>query len=146
LTQVEVAQLLDQPQSYVSRCESGERRVDVVDLSDFAVIYNQPLSYPIEERVIEIYRDLAAYYKKIEIKILETSASPNYKIGKLTEYFKFDEVEPVLRDLRQMKPKVLEKVELDILDGNLSFPLPHPAGLSLIPQERRFTQEAEIFP
>ncbi len=45
LTQVEVASLLDQPQSYVSRCESGERRVDIIELVDFAAIYGQPLSY-----------------------------------------------------------------------------------------------------
>jgi hypothetical protein len=96
---------------------------------------------PIEERITEIQRDLAAYSNKFEIKILETWKHRgnvelyfkhrykefNYKIGKLTEYFKFDDVEPVLLDLHQMKPKVLEKVELDILDGSLSFPLPHPA-------------------
>lgn len=45
LTQVEVASILNQPQSYVSRCESGERRIDPVELSDFAAIYGQPLSY-----------------------------------------------------------------------------------------------------
>jgi transcriptional regulator with XRE-family HTH domain len=45
LTQTEVAQKLNQPQSYVSRCESGERRVDVVELTDFAMIYKKPLSY-----------------------------------------------------------------------------------------------------
>ena len=45
LTQAEVAQKLSQPQSYVSRCESGERRVDVVELTDFAMIYKKPLDY-----------------------------------------------------------------------------------------------------
>ncbi|MBD2530976.1 helix-turn-helix transcriptional regulator [Nostoc flagelliforme FACHB-838] len=44
LTQIEVAQKLNQPQSYVSRCESGERRVDV-ELTDFAMIYKKPLTY-----------------------------------------------------------------------------------------------------
>jgi len=48
LTQVDVARKLNQPQSYVSRCESGERRVDVVELSDFALIYKKPLSYFID--------------------------------------------------------------------------------------------------
>lgn len=45
LTQAQVAKKLNQPQSYVSRCESGERRVDVVELTDFATIYQKTLSY-----------------------------------------------------------------------------------------------------
>jgi transcriptional regulator with XRE-family HTH domain len=45
LTQKEVAEKLSQPQSYISRCESGERRVDVVELSDFAEIYHKSLNY-----------------------------------------------------------------------------------------------------
>ncbi len=45
LTQVEVAQLLGQPQSYVSKCESGERRVDVVELEHFAQVYGKPITY-----------------------------------------------------------------------------------------------------
>jgi len=45
LTQLQVAQLLDVHQSYVSKCESGERRVDVVELIDFAAIYKKPLMY-----------------------------------------------------------------------------------------------------
>jgi transcriptional regulator with XRE-family HTH domain len=48
LTQAEVAQKLNQPQSYVSRCESGERRVDVVELADFAMIYKKTLDYFID--------------------------------------------------------------------------------------------------
>lgn len=44
----------------------------------------------------------------------------NYKIGSLTEYYKFDSTENalfVLRDLRQMNPKVLCQAEADILSG-----------------------------
>ncbi|MEW5868518.1 MAG: helix-turn-helix transcriptional regulator [Chloroflexota bacterium] len=44
-TQVEVAQLLEKPQSYVSKCESGERRVDFVELLDFARIYQKPIDF-----------------------------------------------------------------------------------------------------
>ena len=45
LTQVEVARRLGRPQSYVSKSESGERRVDVIELDEFARLYRQPLSY-----------------------------------------------------------------------------------------------------
>ena len=45
LSQVEVAEKLDKPQSYVSKCESGERRVDVVELQDFAEIYKKPIEF-----------------------------------------------------------------------------------------------------
>lgn len=44
-TQVQVAKLLKKPQSFVSKSESGERRVDVVDLQQFAKIYKKPFSY-----------------------------------------------------------------------------------------------------
>jgi hypothetical protein len=39
----------------------------------------------------------------------------NYRIGSLTEYFKLADVEAVWDDLRQMQPKVLAPVELDVL-------------------------------
>lgn len=45
LTQVQVAEMLGRPQSYVSRCESGETRVDVIDLKKFAKLYKKPISY-----------------------------------------------------------------------------------------------------
>ncbi len=85
---------------------------------------------PIEERVAEVQRDLATRYKSIEVQVLDTWEHRgnvelyfkhkykefNYKIGTLTEYFKFPNVELVLDDLRQMKPKTLGKTELNILE------------------------------
>jgi len=44
-TQIEVAQKLNQPQSYVSKCESGEKRIDVVELLRFSKIYNKQIEY-----------------------------------------------------------------------------------------------------
>jgi transcriptional regulator with XRE-family HTH domain len=45
LTQVQAAKRLGKPQSFVSKCESGERRVDLVDLKRFARIYGKSLSF-----------------------------------------------------------------------------------------------------
>ena len=49
MTQVEVARALGKPQSYVSKCESGERRVDVVELDEFARLYRKSLEYFLPE-------------------------------------------------------------------------------------------------
>ena len=45
LTQVEVAKKLRKPQSYVAKSESGERRIDVLELKNFARLYKKPLAY-----------------------------------------------------------------------------------------------------
>lgn len=45
LTQAEAAAKLRKPQSFVSKSESGERRVDVIELEDFAKVYERPISF-----------------------------------------------------------------------------------------------------
>lgn len=45
LTQVEVARKLKRPQSHISNVESGQQRVDVVELQTFSRIYNKNISY-----------------------------------------------------------------------------------------------------
>ncbi|MEO5798360.1 MAG: helix-turn-helix transcriptional regulator [Gemmatimonadales bacterium] len=45
LTQADVAKALRIPQSRVSRMESGERRIDVIELRDFAVLYKRKLTH-----------------------------------------------------------------------------------------------------
>ena len=48
LSQAKAAQLLGRPQPFLSKCEVGERRVDIVELCRFARIYKKPLTYFVE--------------------------------------------------------------------------------------------------
>ena len=45
LTQVEAARALGRPQSFVAKIESGQRRVDVIELQDLAKLYRKQLTY-----------------------------------------------------------------------------------------------------
>jgi len=51
LTQVQVAKALARPQSFVTKCELGERRIDPVDLQRFAKLYRKPLSFFLPPKV-----------------------------------------------------------------------------------------------
>lgn len=50
LTQSEVAKVLGRPLSFVSKCELGERRIDPIDLQDFAILYGKPFEYFLPRR------------------------------------------------------------------------------------------------
>jgi transcriptional regulator with XRE-family HTH domain len=39
LTQADAAEQLKKPQSFVSKCEAGERRIDVIELLEYCRIY-----------------------------------------------------------------------------------------------------------
>ncbi|MDD2772131.1 MAG: helix-turn-helix transcriptional regulator [Elusimicrobiales bacterium] len=45
LTQVQAAAKLRKLQSYVSKCELGERRIDFTELETFAKLYGKPLEF-----------------------------------------------------------------------------------------------------
>ena len=45
LTQIEAGKLLKKPHSYISKCESGERRVTVIEALQFAKIYKKNILY-----------------------------------------------------------------------------------------------------
>ena len=45
LDQKEVAKILGRTQSYVSKVESGQRRIDIVQLKTFAKVYKKDLDY-----------------------------------------------------------------------------------------------------
>lgn len=48
LKQTDVANELKKPQSYVSKIESGERRIDVIELSELAKMYKKDITYFVE--------------------------------------------------------------------------------------------------
>ena len=45
LTQVEASKKLKKPQSYLSKIERGERKIEAVELGDFARLYNKEIGY-----------------------------------------------------------------------------------------------------
>jgi transcriptional regulator with XRE-family HTH domain len=45
LTQVDAAKALGRTQAFVSKCELGERRIDPIDLLDFARLYRKPFGF-----------------------------------------------------------------------------------------------------
>lgn len=55
LRQVDVAERLGQPQSFVSKYEAGERRLDVLELRDVCRVLGEPL----KKFVMELERRLA---------------------------------------------------------------------------------------
>jgi transcriptional regulator with XRE-family HTH domain len=61
LTQAEVAASFERPQSFVSKCESGERRIDPTELKMFAKLYRKPVTYFLGERTestVEVTKSL----------------------------------------------------------------------------------------
>lgn len=85
----------------------------------------------LDDRTLEIERDLRQHFQTVSIKGLGfwqhrgnveyyfkyRYRKYNHRIGSLTEYFKFDDVKPVLRDLRRMKAKQLSIREQEILEN-----------------------------
>ena len=45
LTQAQAGKLIRRDQTFISKCESGERRVDFIELRELAKIYNKPLEF-----------------------------------------------------------------------------------------------------
>jgi len=83
----------------------------------------------VDERVAEIAQDVRAVAGDVAIRVLgawpqrgnvelyfkHRYAAHQRRLGSLTEYFAFEDVAPVLRDLRRMQPKELTDLEQAIL-------------------------------
>jgi transcriptional regulator with XRE-family HTH domain len=50
LTQDEVAEELRKPQSFVSKVENGDRRIDPVELCYFAALYGKSITWFVNEK------------------------------------------------------------------------------------------------
>lgn len=87
---------------------------------------------PIEQRISEVERDMRSHFPEVAIALLgvwphrenvelyfkHRYQRYNVRISSLTEYFRFPKVQPVLRDLQRMAPKVLNAVEWEVLGGD----------------------------
>jgi len=45
LTQRDVSEKISKPQSYISKAESAEQRIDIVELKQFAELYKKSINY-----------------------------------------------------------------------------------------------------
>jgi len=45
LEQEQVAKILKRTQSYISKIESGQRRIDIITLKDFAKVYKKDINF-----------------------------------------------------------------------------------------------------
>ena len=48
LTQEQVSKIINKPQSFVSKSESGERRIDAMEAAEFARVYKTSLDHLIK--------------------------------------------------------------------------------------------------
>jgi hypothetical protein len=72
----------------------------------------------------------------VELYFKHKHAAANSPIGPLTEYFRFEDIAPVIRDLKRMKAKELTSLEEGILRGDMS-PLEERLRLEEVEQRRR---------
>jgi hypothetical protein len=45
LTQRKVSKMMDRSPNFMTKCESGERSIDVMELMELALIYHKPVSH-----------------------------------------------------------------------------------------------------
>jgi transcriptional regulator with XRE-family HTH domain len=70
-TQVQVAETLGRPQSYISKAETGERRLDVLELLEFLRLYDVSITRFLSPRLNPDERTLQA---KIESRLRQPTS------------------------------------------------------------------------
>ena len=82
LTQAMVATRLDTTQTQISKIERGERRIDPIELAEFAALYHQDLEYflltptpPAAPKIVELAQDDAAILHALAHKHGESETS-----------------------------------------------------------------------
>jgi transcriptional regulator with XRE-family HTH domain len=82
LTQVQVAEVLGRTQTFISKCERGERMVNVLDVADFVQLYGVPLSALVQPRP-GLSSALAQVASGRERRVAEPQVQPDAgKVGK----------------------------------------------------------------
>jgi transcriptional regulator with XRE-family HTH domain len=82
LTQVEAAEALGHFQNFVSKCETGERRLDPVELAEFAELYGTTLAalVPPERSALTLAK--GARSRKVAERTLEPKKRTGRRAGK----------------------------------------------------------------
>lgn len=68
LSQTEVADRIGQLQAYVSKCEKGERRVDVIELLEFATVYGKGVDFFVSNIDLSNVADKTPMRKRVKVR------------------------------------------------------------------------------
>lgn len=115
------------------------------------ILYKAGMTYrTVEERIAEIYIDLASHLSDVKITVLRQLKHrgsleyyfkyryrhEQHKLGSLTEYFGFEDRKKILSDLTKLKDFKPDAFWQDIIDGK-----PSPIELEILQEKERLAGE-----
>ena len=139
LTQVQVCEKLKKPQSYLSKIEAGERRIDILEIKRIAQIYRKSVSYFLWsirnssiERILIVRKNIQQI--KLSKEYLQVTVSLEDTSLEFTEDFSVDGVARGARRAREgaVNPdapacstsSILQNGDLPLGLSNFTFRLP----------------------